>query len=96
VIIGQFLPALKYLDRLDSVWVLWVPDHLTVWSRKEQGWKDFIFSAFDPDAAVDAALMEPSVLQAAESRFLEMTGVSGGSPYRFELSAGRDGVESDP
>jgi hypothetical protein len=82
--IGPFLPDMTSYDGLDSIWVLWVPDHLSAWSKRLGGWIDLIFTAANPDEDYEPRL---SVLQDAESVFLEAIGHREGSPYYFELNA---------
>ncbi|MFE8602844.1 hypothetical protein [Archangium violaceum] len=81
-VLGPFLPDLGYLSDIDSVWVLWVPDHLTMWSREKKGWTDLMFDAMGPD---EIPPQELSPLQAAEVRFLSARGDKDGSPYLFKI-----------
>jgi hypothetical protein len=72
----------------DTVWVLWVPDHLTVWSRHDGRWTDLVFNAINPDEAMSTEPDGLSVLQDAEVRLLGAAGLRSDSPYLFRLSAG--------
>ncbi|MEV4139345.1 hypothetical protein AB0J72_45180 [Dactylosporangium sp. NPDC049742] len=80
--------ALAPLDlSVDTVWVLWVPDHLTVWSRTDDSWTDLMFTAINPDEEVPTAPDSLSILQDAETHLLGEAGHRTGSPYLFRLSA---------
>jgi hypothetical protein len=81
-VLGPLLPDMGYLDGVDSVWVLWVPDHLTMWSREKRGWIDLMFNAINPDESHPQDL---SPLQVAEVRFLDARADKGGSPYLFTI-----------
>ncbi|GAA1619024.1 hypothetical protein GCM10009733_014220 [Nonomuraea maheshkhaliensis] len=83
-VIGPFLPDMRSYDGLDSIWVLWVPDHLSVWSKRLGGWTDLIFTAANPDEDHEPRL---SVLQDAEAVFLEAIDYRKGSPYNFGFNA---------
>jgi hypothetical protein len=87
-IIGPALAPLDLEPDIDTVWVLWVPDHLTVWSTRERVWKDLFFSAANPDELASESPKPLTVLQDAEAEFLSTIGYSAGSPYLFGLSAG--------
>jgi hypothetical protein len=76
---------------VDTVWVLWVPDHLTVWSTKSNRWTDLMFTAIRPDESAKRGPSSLSVLQDAESEFLTGVGHDAASPYLFGLS----GSDSD-
>jgi hypothetical protein len=79
-IIGPLLPPLSDIGELNTVWVLWVPDHLAVWSHECQTWISVMVSLDD----VSADRLSP--LQVAEARFLDSRGDKGSSPYLFTLS----------
>jgi len=83
-VLGPLLPDLGYLCDVDSVWVLWAPDRLAVWSRERQGWTDLMFNAMNPDEIPSEDL---SPLQAAEVRFLDACADKSGSPYLFKIQA---------
>ena len=70
--------------QLSTVWVLWVPDHLTMWSTTRDRWTEMLFRVFDPDHP-EAGAGPLSVLQEAEAEFLDASGLKG-SPYLFGLS----------
>ncbi len=49
---GRLRPALDPLedvDDLDTVWALWHPNHLTMWSRKRDEWINLLFDLMNPD-----------------------------------------------
>jgi hypothetical protein len=81
-VLGPLLPDLGYLSDVDSVWVLWAPFRLTVWSREGQGWTDLMFNIINPDETTSEDL---APLQEAEIRFLDACGDTSGSPYLFSF-----------
>lgn len=96
-IVGPLLDPLPEIDGVDTVWVLWPLEHLTVWSNEQRAWTDLLFNAIDPDSQDDSDEMDP--LQHAENYFLTRVGHVGGSPYLFKLSADRlpgEGEECGP
>lgn len=70
------------LQGVDFLWVLWVPDQLTVWSVADESWCQMIFSAFDPECPPTDSGWR-SILQTAEERFLFTIKYTSGSPYLF-------------
>ena len=92
-------PGLKPLSEaadmdLHTVWVLWVPDHLTMWSVAEQRWTEMFFRAINPDEDVASRPDGLAMLQAAEATYLRRVGAKGGSPYLFRLTTS-DGAGTD-
>jgi hypothetical protein len=87
MIIGPLLDPLEGAGDLASVWVLWVPDHLTMWSRDDPGWIDLFFRAATPEEAQSHEPDRLAVLQEAEDYFLTRIGHTAGSPYLFGLSS---------
>ncbi len=85
-ILGPLLDPLPDIEGVDTVWVLWPLEHLTVWSNEQRAWTDLLFNAGDPEA--ETAPDEMDALQDAEDYFLARVGHTGGSPYLFRLSAG--------
>jgi len=81
--LGPLLPKLTDLHEIDTVWMLWVPGVLTVWSKSTEGWTDLMFNGMNPDEQLPDDL---TALQAAEARFLELSGHEDGSPYLFGIS----------
>jgi hypothetical protein len=81
---GPYLEPLKDVGDLDTVWVLWPPHHLTMWSRAHRQWINLMFDLMNPDEKRG----EFPALQAAEMSFLTRTGHTGGSPYLFTASYG--------
>ncbi|WP_433792703.1 hypothetical protein [Actinoplanes sp. CA-252034] len=83
------MPEIPPDINLDTVWVLWVPDHLTMWSRQERQWSELIFTAFDPDDPLKDAYRdhELSALQIASSELLSAIGVTRPDPYNFVVRA---------
>ena len=90
-ILGPLLSPLADIEGVDSVWVLWPFDHLTVWSTERRAWTDLLFNiggypAAEPSPGDD----DLDVLQDAEDYFLACVGHTGGSPYLFHISADED------
>lgn len=87
-ILAYLLDPLDDINGIDSVWVLWAPGHLVVWTAGSQTWTDLVYTADDPqDPSVDYD-EDLDFLQQVEQRFLDETGYTGGSPYLFRLTAG--------
>ena len=87
-VIGMYLDPLEDVGDLDTVWVLWAPDHLTVWSYARHEWINLLFDNVNPDET-DERTRKPiplATLQEAEQYFLTRTGHTGGSPYLFLAS----------
>lgn len=84
-ILGPLLDPLTDIERVDTVWVLWPLEHLTVWSNEQRAWTDLLFNVGDPEA--ETAPDEMGALQDAEDYYLARVGHTGGSPYMFQLSA---------
>jgi hypothetical protein len=86
-IIAPALTPLNNIGDLDSVWVLWHPAHLTVWSRTRHEWINLVFTALDPgsyDERFDDSGMDP--LQVVELHFLKRIGSTEPSPYTYSVS----------
>ena len=80
------LDPLPDIEGVDTVWVLWPLEHLTVWSNEQRAWTDLLFNIVaDPDA--EPAPDEMDALQDAEDYYLARVGHTGGSPYLFRLRA---------
>jgi hypothetical protein len=86
-VIGPLLDPLEGVGDLASVWVLWVPDHLTMWSRGDHEWVDLFFGAATLEDVLARELDRLAVLQEAEGYYLTRVGHVGRSPYRFGLSS---------
>jgi hypothetical protein len=84
-VIAHLLDPLSDLDGIDSVWLLWAPSHLVVWSAVSQTWANLIFNA--DQIGVDYQ-QDMEFLQQVEQQFLEEIGHQEGSPYIFGLTAG--------
>jgi hypothetical protein len=84
-IIGPLLDPLPDIEGVDTVWVLWPLEHLTVWSNEQRAWTDLLFNVGNPEA--ETAPDEMDALQDAEDYFLARVGHAGGSPYLFQISA---------
>jgi hypothetical protein len=88
-VIARALEPLADLGDVDTVWVLWHPSHLAMWSASRQEWIDLVFSAM---TAEEAAGHEPEeggydILQEVEEHFLARIGHASGSPYIFGFTS---------
>lgn len=81
-VLGPYLDPLQSVSDLDTVWVLWPPHHLTMWSRERQEWINLMFELMNPDERPG----ELPALQDAEQYFFTRTGHTGSSPYLFMIS----------
>jgi hypothetical protein len=96
LVIGPYLDPLEDIDDIDTVWVLWPPHHLTMWSRERREWMNLMFDAMNPDevSARQQRQIAIPVLLEAEQYFLTRTGRTDRSPYFFEVTFG-DGDDSE-
>jgi hypothetical protein len=85
--IGRVLAPPPGAGFFDTVWVLWVPNHVTMWSRESSEWTDLWFGAINPDEDMPEDWKSLAPLQAVESDYLDAIGVSTGSPYLYRLTA---------
>jgi len=81
-VIGPYLDPLKDVGDLDTVWVLWHPHHLTMWSHERHEWINLLFDVTNPGEKPG----ELPVLQDAEQYFFKCTGYTGRSPYLYITS----------
>jgi len=88
-ILASALPPLVEASDLGlrTVWILWVPDHLTMWSVVEERWTEMNFRGINPTEDLETDLDGLAVLQRAEARFLQEVGSEHISPYIFRLTA---------
>lgn len=95
-VMAPLLDPLTGVEDLDTVWVLWPLEHLTVWSSERSEWTELLFSGVLSNSItvpppelddLEAELGDLSVLQAAEQYFLTRIGYTGGSPYLYGFSA---------
>jgi hypothetical protein len=84
-LMAQHMPVPPPELDLDTVWVLWIPDSLTMWSQERGEWIELIFSAFNPDEKNDLGTLP--ILQEIGLTFADAVGHIGGDPYIFSLSA---------
>lgn len=88
IMIAHLLEPLADLHDIATVWLLWAPTHLVVWSTTTQTWTDVMFGASDipndPDLRFDSDL---DFLQDVEGEFLARIGHTTGSPYLFRIEA---------
>ena len=96
VVIGPYLDPLEDVEDIDTVWVLWPPHHLVMWSSERHEWMNLMFDAMNQDE-VSARQQRPialPVLLEAEQDFLTRTGRTDRSPYFFEVTFG-EGDDSE-
>jgi hypothetical protein len=96
VVIGPYLDPLEDVEDIDTVWVLWPPHHLVMWSSERHEWMNLMFDALNQDE-VSARQQRPialPVLLEAEQDFLTRTGRTDRSPYFFEVTFG-EGDDSE-
>jgi hypothetical protein len=80
-VLGPYLEALEDVGELDTVWMLWHPHHLVVWSREHHEWINLLFGGMNPDEEPpDLPVLE------AEQDFLTRIGHTDPSPYWFAVS----------
>jgi hypothetical protein len=89
-LIAHLLEPLSDVQGVDSVWVLWAPSHLVVWSTEHQEWINLMFGVADDMQEPFGRDDDVEVLQSIESLFLEEIGSTKGSPYLFGLTVGDD------
>lgn len=86
--IAHLLEPLTDVHDIATVWLLWAPTHLVLWSTATQTWTDVMFAASDvpndPHLRLDS---EFDLLQDVEGEFLDRIGHTTGSPYRFLIQA---------
>ena len=92
-IIAPYLTPLSDLEDLDTVWVLWVPYHVTVWSKRANEWFNVVFTSLDPPDSDSHGLGD---IQDADNYFMSKIGVKNPSPYVFGISADQDPDQVDP
>ena len=95
-VLGPLLHPLPDIGGVDTVWVLWPLEHLTVWSTEQRAWTDLLFNiGRDPEAESAPDDDDLDVLPDAENYYLTCVGHTGGSPYLFHISAGGDTDEDE-
>lgn len=85
-IIAHRLTAPEDASEIDSLWVMWSPTCITVWSTPTSAWASLVFAQGENEIVSGDEDLE--VLQGAEIEFLEKTGSSRMSPYVYGLSFG--------
>jgi len=86
VLIGHELPRLSPTVDLDSLWILWHPDKLAMWSRDDQRWTDVLFALLH-DPPFTSPEDSDTPLQGAEAAFLSAIDYKSDSPWQFGFSA---------
>jgi hypothetical protein len=85
-IVAHHLDSLDLAEGVDSVWVLFAPHSLTVWSAALGRWTSLLFDAIQPSEHFpDTDRLD--LLQQIDLEFLKQTGTSIASPYVFALKA---------
>jgi hypothetical protein len=82
--LAAHLKPLTLSKDIDSVWVLWVPDEITVWSSNLNDWLNFKFGSLDPNKG---SADDVDNIQDAEQYFFERIGYSGGSPFVWDFKS---------
>jgi hypothetical protein len=91
-LIGHRLPDVAASIDLDTLWILWHPGLLTVWSQSARRWTDVMYAVeHNPPRARPSNDMD--VLQQAEDSFLAAIGHLKGSPWLFGFAPGPDQAE---
>jgi hypothetical protein len=83
-VLGPLLDPLSDIESVETVWVLWPLEHLTVWSNARSAWTDMLFNLEDPE---EETAPDADALQDAEDYYLSRIGHTEGSPYLFQLQA---------
>ena len=91
--IGHELPKLSPTVDLDSLWILWHPDKLAMWSRVDQRWTDVLFALLHNPPHTSPEDSDTS-LQDAEAAFLTAINYKLDSPWQFGFSAA-DSAQTD-
>lgn len=86
IILGPSLAPLQGFDKLASIWVLWMPGHLTVWSKRTQTWVNLIFTV-NHDEENHELDDFGTALQQAERYFLDRIGYALPSPFTFTVES---------
>lgn len=90
-VMAHLLEPLTDVEGIDSVWVLWAPTHLVVWSVENQQWTDVLFGGANSGDVAPDHDERFDLFQQIELEFLRQTNNPKGSPYVFGLTAGQDG-----
>jgi hypothetical protein len=94
VFIGHVLPKLSPTVDLDSLWILWHPDKLAMWSRDDQRWTDVLFALPHNPPYTSPEKDSDTPLQDAEAAFLSAINYKSNSPWQFGFSAA-DSTQTD-
>jgi len=89
-LLAHHLDPLVDVVGADTVWVLWAPYCLTMWSARDARWVNLLFTAVNPDEDYHADMDGLDVLQRAEAEFLHQAGSDANSPYIFRLNPAAD------
>jgi hypothetical protein len=71
-VIGPYLDPLEDVDDIDTVWLLWPPHHLVMWSSERHEWMNLMFDAMNPDevsARQQRHIALPVLLEAEQDFF---------------------------
>jgi hypothetical protein len=91
-VIGHQLPDVDASVDLDTLWILWHPGILTMWSQRDRRWTDVLFAVeHDPPQATRSRDLD--ALQQAENAFLSAIDHRKGSPWLFGFDLDSDRTE---
>ena len=85
-LLAHHLDPLVDVVGADTVWVLWAPHCLTMWSARDARWVNLLFTAVNQDEDYQADMDGLDVLQGVEAEFLRQTESGTNSPYIFRLN----------
>ncbi|MCU1377891.1 MAG: hypothetical protein JWN29_874, partial [Acidimicrobiales bacterium] len=75
-------------EGIDGLFVLWVPDQLTVWCAATDCWWQLLFEVFDPMDPPERADPDLALLQEAECELMAGIGYGEVTPYLFGVDPG--------
>jgi hypothetical protein len=89
LVIGHRLPDVDASVELDTLWILWHPAMLVMWSQSDRRWTDVLFDLEqDPPSATQSRDLD--AVQRAEDAFLAAIDHRKGSPWFFGFSRAPD------
>jgi hypothetical protein len=87
IFLAPHLAPLTISEDIDAVWVLWVPDEITVWSSQMNDWLNFKFGSLDPDKGSADGIDN---IHDAEQYFFKRIGYTGGTPFMWSFKSSDD------
>ncbi|WP_331765299.1 hypothetical protein OG747_52570 (plasmid) [Streptomyces sp. NBC_01384] len=85
-VIAHHLEAPDLPEGVDSVWMLFAPYSLVVWSADLGRWTELIFGVGDPSTGVFEVDGDMALLQHFEAAYLEQAGALTPSPFFYKLT----------